>query len=203
MRAALKRTSAEHRRILEALAAGDASAAGERISAHIESRWVERMVRVRPLRYGADMSAERATDQAIAKIKELISSGKFTRGLTPADGARADAEVRRLAELSARGDASARAHWCPRVACRRRHVRDHARAGAAADRARLRKRSRVRRLAHRDAPGPPPTRARGDASCYAAARGSRISNGWRSAFPGWRTLTTSRRSSRRTPRSTG
>ena len=44
MRAALKRTSAEHRRILEALAAGDASAAGERISAHIESRWVERMV---------------------------------------------------------------------------------------------------------------------------------------------------------------
>jgi DNA-binding FadR family transcriptional regulator len=42
-KAALKRTSAEHRRILEALAARDASAAGERISAHIESRWVERM----------------------------------------------------------------------------------------------------------------------------------------------------------------
>ena len=80
MRAALKRASAEHRRILEALAAGDASAAGERISAHIESRWVERVVPRAPLRYRADMSAERATDQAIAKIKELISSGEFTAG---------------------------------------------------------------------------------------------------------------------------
>lgn len=43
-KAALERTSAEHRRILEALAAGDADAASEGISAHIESRWVERMV---------------------------------------------------------------------------------------------------------------------------------------------------------------
>ncbi len=43
-KAALKRTAAEHRGILEALAAGDGPLAGERIFAHIESRWVERMV---------------------------------------------------------------------------------------------------------------------------------------------------------------
>ncbi len=41
-RAALKRTVAEHRGILEALTARDGLLAGERISAHIEARWVER-----------------------------------------------------------------------------------------------------------------------------------------------------------------
>ena len=41
-KAALKRTTAEHRAILDALAAGDGELAGERISAHIESSWVER-----------------------------------------------------------------------------------------------------------------------------------------------------------------
>jgi DNA-binding FadR family transcriptional regulator len=41
-KAALKRTAAEHRAILDALAAGDGELAGERISAHIESRWAER-----------------------------------------------------------------------------------------------------------------------------------------------------------------
>ncbi len=44
-RAALKRTVAEHREILEALAAGDGDLAGERISAHIEARWAERKKR--------------------------------------------------------------------------------------------------------------------------------------------------------------
>jgi DNA-binding FadR family transcriptional regulator len=44
-KAALKRTTVEHRGILEALAAGDGHLAAERISAHIESRWVERKVR--------------------------------------------------------------------------------------------------------------------------------------------------------------
>ena len=38
----LKRTVAEHREILEALAAGDGELAGERISGHIQARWVER-----------------------------------------------------------------------------------------------------------------------------------------------------------------
>ena len=41
-RPALKRTVAEHRAILEALAAGDGALAGERISEHIKARWVER-----------------------------------------------------------------------------------------------------------------------------------------------------------------
>ena len=44
-KAALKRTTAEHRAILDALAVGDGELAGERISAHIESRWVERRSR--------------------------------------------------------------------------------------------------------------------------------------------------------------
>jgi DNA-binding FadR family transcriptional regulator len=44
-KAALKRTTAEHRAILEALASGDGQLAGERISAHIESRWTERKTR--------------------------------------------------------------------------------------------------------------------------------------------------------------
>jgi DNA-binding FadR family transcriptional regulator len=44
-KAALKRTTTEHREILDALAAGDGELAGERISAHIESRWVERKSR--------------------------------------------------------------------------------------------------------------------------------------------------------------
>ena len=43
--AALKRTVAEHRGILEALAARDGELAGERISAHIEARWIERKKR--------------------------------------------------------------------------------------------------------------------------------------------------------------
>jgi GntR family galactonate operon transcriptional repressor len=42
---ALKRTAAEHRQILEALAARDGELAGERISAHIEARWDERKKR--------------------------------------------------------------------------------------------------------------------------------------------------------------
>jgi DNA-binding FadR family transcriptional regulator len=41
----LKRTVAEHREIIEALAAGDGALAGERISAHIEARWAERKKR--------------------------------------------------------------------------------------------------------------------------------------------------------------
>lgn len=41
-KAALKRTAAEHRGIFEALAQRDGALAGERISAHIESRWAER-----------------------------------------------------------------------------------------------------------------------------------------------------------------
>ena len=41
-KAALKRTAAEHRAILDALAAGDGALAGELISAHIEARWAER-----------------------------------------------------------------------------------------------------------------------------------------------------------------
>lgn len=44
-KAALKRTAVEHRAILDALASGDGELAGERISAHIESRWVERKTR--------------------------------------------------------------------------------------------------------------------------------------------------------------
>jgi DNA-binding FadR family transcriptional regulator len=44
-RAALKRTLAEHREILEALAARDGELAGQRISAHIEARWDERKKR--------------------------------------------------------------------------------------------------------------------------------------------------------------
>jgi DNA-binding FadR family transcriptional regulator len=44
-RAALKRTLAEHREILEALAARDGELAGQRISAHIEARWDERKTR--------------------------------------------------------------------------------------------------------------------------------------------------------------
>lgn len=43
--AALKRTIAEHRGVLEALAAGDGELAAARISAHIESRWAERKTR--------------------------------------------------------------------------------------------------------------------------------------------------------------
>jgi DNA-binding FadR family transcriptional regulator len=41
-KANLKRTAAEHRAILAALAAGDGELAAERVSAHIESRWAER-----------------------------------------------------------------------------------------------------------------------------------------------------------------
>lgn len=41
-KAALKRTAAEHRAILDALAAGDGPRSGELISAHIEARWAER-----------------------------------------------------------------------------------------------------------------------------------------------------------------
>jgi DNA-binding FadR family transcriptional regulator len=44
-RAALKRTVAEHREILEALASRDGELAGQRISAHIEARWTERKTR--------------------------------------------------------------------------------------------------------------------------------------------------------------
>jgi DNA-binding FadR family transcriptional regulator len=44
-KAALKRTTAEHRAILDALASGDGELAGERISAHIASRWYERKTR--------------------------------------------------------------------------------------------------------------------------------------------------------------
>jgi GntR family transcriptional repressor for pyruvate dehydrogenase complex len=44
-KAALKRTTAEHRAILDALATGDGALAGERISGHIESRWDERKSR--------------------------------------------------------------------------------------------------------------------------------------------------------------
>jgi DNA-binding FadR family transcriptional regulator len=44
-KAALKRTTAEHRAILEALASGDGDLAGERISSHIHSRWAERKTR--------------------------------------------------------------------------------------------------------------------------------------------------------------
>jgi DNA-binding FadR family transcriptional regulator len=44
-RATLRRTVAEHREIIEALAAGDGELAGERISAHIEARWAERKKR--------------------------------------------------------------------------------------------------------------------------------------------------------------
>jgi DNA-binding FadR family transcriptional regulator len=44
-KAALKRTTVEHRAILDALAAGDGGLAGERISGHIESRWDERKSR--------------------------------------------------------------------------------------------------------------------------------------------------------------
>jgi DNA-binding FadR family transcriptional regulator len=49
-KAALKRTAAEHRAILDALAAGDGTLAGELISAHIEARWAERK---RPPRNGS------------------------------------------------------------------------------------------------------------------------------------------------------
>ena len=41
-RAALKRTTADHRAIYEALVARDGDLAGERISAHIASAWAER-----------------------------------------------------------------------------------------------------------------------------------------------------------------
>jgi DNA-binding FadR family transcriptional regulator len=44
-KANLRRTAAEHRAILDALAQGDGAAAGERVSAHIEARWAERRVR--------------------------------------------------------------------------------------------------------------------------------------------------------------
>jgi DNA-binding FadR family transcriptional regulator len=44
-RATLKRTAAEHRAILDALAEGDGELAGDRISAHIEARWAERKTR--------------------------------------------------------------------------------------------------------------------------------------------------------------
>ena len=44
-RAVLKRTVAEHREILDALAARDGDLAGELISAHIEARWKERKKR--------------------------------------------------------------------------------------------------------------------------------------------------------------
>jgi DNA-binding FadR family transcriptional regulator len=44
-KATLKRTAAEHRAILEALAEGDGELAGERISEHIEARWSERKSR--------------------------------------------------------------------------------------------------------------------------------------------------------------
>jgi DNA-binding FadR family transcriptional regulator len=44
-RTALKRTVSEHRGILEALVARDGELAGERISGHIEARWVERKKR--------------------------------------------------------------------------------------------------------------------------------------------------------------
>ncbi len=44
-KAALKRTTAEHRAILDALADGDGELAGELISGHIQSRWAERKTR--------------------------------------------------------------------------------------------------------------------------------------------------------------
>jgi DNA-binding FadR family transcriptional regulator len=44
-RAALRRTLAEHRAILEALAEGDGGLAGERIASHIGARWAERRTR--------------------------------------------------------------------------------------------------------------------------------------------------------------
>jgi DNA-binding FadR family transcriptional regulator len=44
-KAALKRTTAEHRAILDALAMHDSELAAERISEHIESRWAERKTR--------------------------------------------------------------------------------------------------------------------------------------------------------------
>ena len=44
-KATLKRTAAEHRAILEALAEGNGELAGERISEHIEARWSERKSR--------------------------------------------------------------------------------------------------------------------------------------------------------------
>ena len=46
-KAALQRTAAEHRAILDALAAGDGVRAGDLISAHIEARWLERKRRPR------------------------------------------------------------------------------------------------------------------------------------------------------------
>src|SRR5438105_482475 len=44
-KATLKRTAAEHRAILEALAEGNGELAGQRISEHIEARWSERKSR--------------------------------------------------------------------------------------------------------------------------------------------------------------
>jgi GntR family transcriptional regulator, galactonate operon transcriptional repressor len=44
-RAALRRTLAEHRTIVAALAEGDGELAGERIAAHIGARWAERRTR--------------------------------------------------------------------------------------------------------------------------------------------------------------
>ena len=41
-RSALKETTRDHRRILDALVARDGELAGERIAAHIDSAWAER-----------------------------------------------------------------------------------------------------------------------------------------------------------------
>jgi DNA-binding FadR family transcriptional regulator len=44
-KANLRRTAAEHRGILDALAQGDGDLAGRRVAAHIEARWAERRVK--------------------------------------------------------------------------------------------------------------------------------------------------------------
>lgn len=47
-KASLRKTTTEHRAILEALAAGDGELAGERVSKHIEAQWGDRKRRRRP-----------------------------------------------------------------------------------------------------------------------------------------------------------
>ena len=143
------------------------------------------------------------TDQAIAKIKDLIMSGEFAAGLAAAEGAGARAAARPLAQLAARGRARADADRRPRAARRRRHVRDEPRAGAPAHGHGVHQRPADRPDAARAPPGAPHPRAGRDRAGGDAARPRTTSPRSRMPRATWTPPRRRRRSSPPTRSSTG
>ena len=115
------------------------------------------------------------TDQAIAKIKDLIMSGEFAADSKLPEGAGARPTPRPVAKLAPRGGAGPDPDRRPRAARRRRHLRDEPRARAPPHRAWASSAtSSQRRHPARAPPGAPYPRARRDRYGGHAADGGRL-----------------------------